>query len=431
MEKCMNRSALTFLYSVALSGVLGVSLSTAVFAQGGRLDPKFGQGGKVITNVPGPTTAIANAVAVQSDGKVIVAGGLGEGQAIGLVRYNSDGTLDQTFGEHGIALASIPNNILSSATGVAVQSDGRILAAGTLYTLLNGKAFIGLGVVRFTPAGNMDSSFGKAGVVTALPFHAARCGAGPLALQPDGKLLLAGSCTNPTESNGSVSTAVRFNTDGSLDSTFGRVGAVVLAGVPSTMALQGDGKIVIAGGGSVSRYNANGSVDSTFGIFGSAGGIGTAAAVAIEDDGKILVAGTFADQLSVIPDGDFALVRYNSDGTVDQGFGTRGGALADFFTGTSSATAFAIAIQSNGDILVAGKAIQRSNPSEFALARFTRLGVLDATFGKGGVVTTSFGQTDSVAALALQTDGKIVAAGNSLSIGTRNDAFAVARYTSQ
>jgi uncharacterized delta-60 repeat protein len=414
---------------VVLAGVV-LTLSSIAFAQAGRLDPTFGLGGKVITNVPGPTSAIAKALALQSDGKIVVAGGLGLGQAIGLVRYGTNGTLDSSFGTNGVALAAIPNNILSTATGVAIQTDGRILAGGTVYTLVNSKAFIGLGVVRFNPNGRMDSSFGTAGVVTTLPLHAARCGGGPVALQPDGKLILAGGCITSTGPNGTgFFTIVRFNSNGSLDSAFGNGGAAVVAGVPRAIALQSDGKILVAGGGSLSRYNTNGGVDSSFGIFGSAGTVGTAAAVAVQNDGKILVAGTLADQLSVIPDGDFALVRYNSDGTVDQGFGTHGGALADFFSATSSAAAFAIAIQSNSDIVVAGEAIPGSNPSQFALARFTSLGTLDPSFGTGGVVATSFGQTDSIAAIVLQTDGKIVAAGNSLDLTNGNDAFALARYS--
>jgi uncharacterized delta-60 repeat protein len=250
-----------------------------------------------------------------------------------------------------------------------------------------------------------------------------------MALQPDGKILLAGSCSTSTDSDGILfSTIVRFNSNGILDSTFGSGGAAVLAGLPSAIALQSDGKILVAGAGGLSRYNTNGSVDSSFGIFGSVGNVGTTAAVALQNDGRILVACTLARQLSVAPDGDFALVRYDSDGTVDQAFGTRGGVLANFSTGTSNATAFAIAVQSNSDIVVAGKASQGNNFSEFALARFTSLGTLDSSFGMDGVVITSFGQADSIAAIVLQTDGKIVAVGNRLNVTNGNDAFALARY---
>ena len=422
-----------FLCRVVLLACAGViASSSALMAQAGRLDPTFGNGGEVITNVPGASSAIANAVALQSDGKIVVAGGFGAGQDIGLVRYNTNGSLDARFGTGGMALANIPNGILSVAIGVGVQTGGKIVAGGTIYTLSGSKAFIGFGVVRFNPNGSMDTSFGTGGLVTTLPFNASRCGGGAFTLQPDQKILLAGGCSiSSGGSSTSFSAIARYDANGSLDSTFGTGGVAVLAEAPSAIALQSDGKIVVAGGGIVSRYNSNGSVDSSFGIFGSVGAVGSVAGAAVQGDGKIVVAGTFSDQLSVIPDGDFALVRYNSDGTVDETFGTHGGALADFFTGTTSAAAFALAIESNGDIVAAGKATQGSNPSEFAVARFTSLGTLDSTFGAGGVVTTSFGQTDSVAALAVQTDGKIVAAGNSLNVATGNDAFAVARYTAQ
>lgn len=118
---------------------------------------------------------------------------------------------------------------------------------------------------------------------------------------------------------------------------------------------------------------------------------------------------------------------YNSSGTVDQRFGTRGGALADLFTGISTASANAIAIQTNGDIVVSGRANLSGGLPQFAIARFTNLRSLDLTFGSGGLVTTSFGNTDSISAMAIQGDGKIVTVGNSLS-SSGSDAFALARY---
>lgn len=212
----------------------------------------------MFTAVPGPTTAIARAVAVQSDAKIVVAGGLGAGQSIGLVRYNTNGTLDGSFGHNGIALANIPNNILSSAMGVAIQTDGKIVAGGTVYTLTGANAFIGLGVVRFNTNGSLNSGFGAAGVVATLPLHASRCGGGPVALQPDGKILLAGERSIGSGANAAnFSVVIRLNTNGSLDSSFGNAGASVVAAAPSAMVLQSDGKILVASGGSVSRYNPN------------------------------------------------------------------------------------------------------------------------------------------------------------------------------
>jgi uncharacterized delta-60 repeat protein len=418
---------------VLLAGTTLIAFSAPMMAQGGRLDATFGSGGKVLTSVPGAINAMANAITLQNDGKIIVAGELGVSADIGLVRYNTNGTLDTGFGSSGIAQANILNGVLSSAIGVRVlPTTGEILAGGTIYTLLNPGAFIGLGVVRFNPNGSTDTTFGTAGIVQTLAFGASECGGTAFALQPDGKILLAGGCTKGTSPNLiSFSTIARYTANGSLDTTFGTGGTAVLAEAPAAITLQSDGKILVAGGGTVSRYNTNGSIDSSFGIFGSLGALGSVAAIALQGDGKIVVAGTFSDQLTVPADGDFALTRYNSDGTVDETFGTHGRARADFFSGSSSAIASALAIDSKGNLVVAGKAAEGSNPSEFAVARLTSLGVLDITFGAGGVVTTSFGEADSVAALAIQPDGKIVGVGNSFNAGANTDSFALARYTAE
>jgi uncharacterized delta-60 repeat protein len=426
-----QRSAAAIRVALLAAAALTASLSL-VMAQAGQLDSTFGSGGKVVTNVPGPTNAVATAVTLQSNGKIIVGGTFGGSGNIGLLRYNANGTLDTGFGNSGIALANIPDGILSSTIGVGVQSGGKIVAGGTIYTLSGTNVFIGLGIVRFNPSGSTDTSFGTVGVARALPFDASRCGGSAFALQQDEKILLGGGCVKGSgASQTNFSVLERFNANGSLDSTFGTGGAAVLAEPPAAIALQPDGKIVVAGGGTVSRYNTSGSIDPSFGIFGSMGALGSVAAVVVQGDGKIVVAGTFSDQLTVPADGDFALTRYGSDGTVDETFGSHGGALADFFAGSSSASAFALAIDSRGNLVAAGRALHGSNPYEFAVARFTILGVLDSAFGTGGVVTTSFEQTDSVAALAIQPDGKIVAAGNSLDVNTGNDDFALARYTSQ
>ena len=414
-----------------LAGAASIAFSAPIMAQGGRLDATFGSGGKVLTSVPGAINAMANAVTLQRDGKILVAGELGNSSDIGLVRYNANGTLDVGFGSAGIAQANITNGVLSSAIGVRVlPTTGKILAGGTIYTLLNPGAFIGFGIVRFNPDGSRDTTFGTAGLVQTLPFGASQCGGAAFTLQPDGKILLAGGCTKRTSTIlTNFSAIARYTPNGSLDPTFGTGGTAVLAETPAAITLQSDGKILVAGGGTVSRYNIDGSIDSSFGVFGSIGALGSVAAIAVQGDGKIVVAGTFSDHLTVPADGDFALTRYNGDGTVDETFGTHGGALADFFSGSSTAAASAVAIDPKGRLIVAGKAADGSNPSEFAMARFTSQGLFDTTFGVGGVVTTSFGEADSVAALAIQPDGKIVAAGNSFNAGANADSFALARYT--
>jgi uncharacterized delta-60 repeat protein len=421
---------------IALGGATLISSQTFAMAQAGGLDASFGNGGKVSTPVTG-TNSVANALAIQGDGKIVVAGGLGGNQDFGLIRYNLNGSLDTAFGMGGIALANIPNGILSVAVGVDVQSDGKIITGGTVYTLDSSpsgvQVFIGLGLVRFNANGSVDTSFGNGGVVTTQAFNASQCNASAFAVQPDGKILLAGHCITGTGSTATgFSIMARFEIDGSLDSSLGTGGVGILTESPTAIALQSDEKIVIAGGSTVSRYNSNGSIDSSFGIFGSAGSVGTLAAVAVQADGKIVVAGTFSDKLTVTPQGEMVAIRYNTDGTVDDAFGTHGGALTNFFTGASAAAAFALAVQSNGDIVVAGTATSGSGPSEFAIARLTSTGILDSTFGSGGRVTTGFGTNSaSIAAIALQTDGKTVAAGNATNIAAGSDAFAVARYTAR
>ena len=186
------------------------------------------------------------------------------------------------------------------------------------------------------------------------------------------------------------------------------------------MALQPDGKLVVAGDSdanfALARYNSNGSLDASFGSGGkvitSFGGTDQASAVILQPDGKIVVAGQTDTGVSI----DFALARYMPDGSLDGAFGS-GGRVTTNFTGTSDDLGAAVALQSDGKIVVGG-----TSDDNFALARYTPAGVLDATFGTAGTVTTNLGGEDLLHALALQPDGAIVAVGESA------DRFALARY---
>lgn len=118
-----------------LAGIGLIVFSAPLMAQGGRLDATFGNSGRVLTSVPGAANAVANAVTLQSDGKIVMAGVLGVNADIGLVRYNANGTLDAGFGSSGITQANIPNGILSASIGVRVQpATGKLVAGGTIYT---------------------------------------------------------------------------------------------------------------------------------------------------------------------------------------------------------------------------------------------------------------------------------------------------------
>lgn len=264
--------------------------------------------------------------------------------------------------------------------------------------------------------GDLDPGFGKAGkVITHLGFGD-RVSA--LAIQTDGKIIAAGTSAGSGMFSAEDFALVRYNTDGSLDSSFGADGKVIsdFQGQQDqidAIALQPDGKIVVAGRSNVpfalTRYTSDGKLDFGFGSSGRAFIPGFGAdghALAIQPDGKIIVAGnTFTGPTEV----DFALARFNSDGSVDSTFGNGGKVSTDFgnFDIIKS-----MAIQPDGKIVAGGLTINKDTNTDFALVRYNKDGSLDSTFGSGGTTVTDFARfPDALAAVALQADGKIVAAG--------------------
>jgi uncharacterized delta-60 repeat protein len=301
------------------------------------------------------------------------------------------------------------------AFAVALQGDGKIVTAGR-----RGSDVI---VARYNADGSQDTLFASNGRVVT-NFGATEL-ALALVIQPDGKIVVAGR-TNKPAPNGNFDFALaRYEVGGAIDNTFGTLGLVTTDFGGSVdrafaMALQPDGKLVVAGDSdanfALARYNSNGSLDASFGSAGkvitSFGGIDQASAVILQPDGKILVAGQTDTGISI----DFALARYMPDGSLDGAFGT-GGRVTTNFIGASDDLAAAVVLQSDGKIVVGG-----TSDDNFALARYTSGGLLDSTFGGAGTVTTNLGGEDVLHALALQPDGAIVAVGESA------DRFALARY---
>lgn len=402
-------------------------LPSPAMAQAGKQDSTFGIGG-IFTDV---TSGFGTAVAIQGDGKILV--GAENSSEATVLRLNANGSLDSTFGSRGTVTLSFPGDIFDGATviGLAVQSDGKIVAGISNFNQGFGPMFI---VARLNVNGSLDTTFGSGGFVETQigEFGAA---ASVLALQPDGKIVLAGS-----DAMG------RYDSNGALDTTFGNGGIATTPVVaPTAIALQPDGKILLAAGGSsvgfaagnpgvslnqvagvLSRYNTNGSLDTSFGISGQAATLPVAAAIAVQTEGRctstcqILVAGSFSSLGINGGNGfGFGVVRHNSNGSIDTSFGAGGAATTSF---APDATPFALAIQSNGDIIAAGTTGQPGgNPAfatqaDFALARYTSSGASDSTFDSTGRVTTVFGTNQAaIYALAIQSDGKIVAVGGSLS----------------
>ena len=416
----------SFMSSVAFSKLLALLISLAVFAlptllmaQAGSLDPTFGINGIVTT-----ANTSANAAALQSDGKIVVAGSISivqNSQQPGLLRYNTNGTLDPNFGAGGEVMIAVGSSNTGPAIAVAIQTDGKILAAAP--------ANLRLTVYRFNTNGSPDNTFGSNGVVAieAAGFFLGPASGG-IAVQSDGRILVA---------TGGI--LARLLTNGQLDSTLGANGVVPTAGGGS-IALLPNGEILIGFGfGSVtSLYTANGRLDTTFGVDGQTPGFafndGAGGFVVTTDTTtnvtKVITAGSLITSPSLIFGGStsgFLLVRYNSNGTVDTSFGSHGG-VATPFPGKVLARALAVALQTNGDIVAAGQTAATDvngvpDPSDFGLARYAANGKIDRTFGNGGFVSTPFGNSEASAnTVLIQTDGKIVAAGNS------NNGTTIARY---
>lgn len=394
--------------------------SVSLMAQSGTLDPSFGTGGIVTT----PGTLSPAALALQTDGKFVVAGAvpLSNGATeLALARYNTNGSLDSAFGKNGIATFNE-----GPAFGMGLQSTGKIVVAAP------GPQF-SIAVVRFNSNGSLDTSFGTNGIVTLKQFgRVFQPVSGSVVIQPNDDILIG------------VGLIVRLLPGGKVDATFGKGGVASVIEGTSVLALQSNGQILAASSftftaGVIARYNANGSLDKTFGVRGQAGGLGTVAAIAPLSNGQFLAIGTLNSAVApaggVIQEG-FSVLRYNSNGTIDTTLGSHGGVITPFGN-NAFAGANAVAVQLNGDIVTAGEtsAVNPAfSPSQasFALARYTPNGALDTTFGNNGLVTTSFGSNEvaSVIAMVIQPDGKIVVLGNEnpTTFGTPNNGFTLARY---
>ncbi|MCC6327391.1 MAG: PxKF domain-containing protein [Acidobacteria bacterium] len=405
-------------------------IAPCFYSATGSLDPTFDTDGKVTTPV-GNSDDVASSVAIQADGKIVTAGYIRNGTNLdfAVVRYNADGSLDTTFDTDGKVTTPIGSSN-DSAFSVAIQPDGKIVAAG--YGSNTG-SHSDIAVVRYSPDGSLDSTFDIDGKVTTSVGNSNDV-ARSVAIQPDGKIVVAGYSIGATIDFA----VVRYNPDGSLDTLFDTDGKTTTAvgngnDEARSVAIQRDGKIAVAGSAfngtnddfAVVRYNADGSLDTTFdtdGMVTTQVGISYdfAIAVAIQPDGKLVAAGSSTSA----SDDDFAVVRYNADGSLDTTFDTDGKVTTP--VGNFHDYASSVAIQPDGKIVAAGAS--RTGPFEdLAIVRYNPNGSLDTAFDADGKVTTPVGNFSDVArAVAIQPDGKIVAAGDS-SNGS-NDDVVVVRY---
>jgi uncharacterized delta-60 repeat protein len=382
------------------------------------------------TTVSFSQNSMASAIAIQSDGKTLMAGfvTVGGNYDFGLTRTNADGSLDAGFGTGGKVTTAFAGSSYSLPYKVATQADGKIVVAGST---LNGSDWL-FALARYSSDGSLDAGFGTGGKVTTA-FNGNPSFGEAMAIQPDGKIVAAGSVSSSGNNDFALA---RYNTDGSLDAGFGMSGKVTTPigsgdDLAYSVALQNDGKIVVAGYSSngsnndfaLARYNTDGSLDGGFGTGGKVttsigSGNDDSNAMAIQSDGKIVLAG----QSDNGGNNDFALARYNTDGSLDAGFGT-GGKVTTHHAGTSDAL-HDLKIQSDGKIVGSGSSYDGSR-SYFALVRYNADGSLDSGFGTTGRETITVGSDDSSSSVALLGSDKILAAGSSGN-GSYDD-FALAR----
>jgi uncharacterized delta-60 repeat protein len=418
-------------------------LSYSAIAQPGTLDASFGNGGKVITDLSGKND-YGYTLAIQPDGKIIVGGSSDSNFA--LIRYNSDGFLDSTFGINGSVItdfniASSPNN---DARSVALQEDGKILLLGTVFGIFDAQ----LALVRYNINGSFDSSFGDNGKVIS-NFSGGWFGYS-LAIQFDKKILVEAYVSHLNSFINSFG-LLRYNYDGSTDSTFGTNGLAEIIpdhDIPAyCVGIEPDGKIVVGGfkqfeldnhliGDSIMviRYKKNGLRDSSFGLNSIAlAYVNTpypfGLSLAIQDDGKIVVSGFSYNGLN----NSFAILRFDTTGYLDSSFATNGIRITKLSTFIDKSSnfdnAYCLAIQKDG-LIIQGGTSKGVSDEDFALVRYDSNGNIDSSFGTNGIVITPVGNDKDYAfAIGLQTDNKIMLAGFSFN-GIYYD-FAIARYNSE
>jgi uncharacterized delta-60 repeat protein len=434
----ISRSAALLLPVALLLGLTGFPL--VALGAAGDLDPTFGGSGYAIAAL-GDGADSGEAVVIQGDGKIIVAGASFTGAAtdFAAVRYGPEGAVDSTFGGDGVVTADFAGGP-DHAYDAVLQPEGELILAGSAYS----DGAYRFGLARFDSNGAPDAAFDGDGLLT-IPFGSQDASATAVALQPDGKIVLAGYVSTGDDYDIALA---RVHPNGEPDLAFsgdGQTTTPVGDGWERAydLAIQPDGKIIVVGedraGGDgtvpqfvVVRYNSDGSLDEEFGT----GGIVTtflgdeptaqciAQGVALQDDGKIVVVGQFTQAGYDY----FGIARYTTTGSLDaggaDGFGPDGYVrIAPGYGGL----AYDVVIQPDGWIVVAGDGDFGSGYDDFTLMRLNWFGGLDDDFGSGGIAHGSLVPgNDAARGVALQADGKIVAAGSANN--DTDDDLAVARF---
>lgn len=382
----------------------------------GSADTSFGTIGSATASL-GSVADDVYAVDVQDDGGYVVVGTTsGTSDDVAVARFTASGALDSSFGSGGVAVTDAGSLTSDHGHAVAVQPDGKILVAGSSAT--TAADFL---LARYTSAGALDTSFGSGGIVTT-SFGSGHDDAYGMALQSDGRIVLVGRTANGATFDWA---AARYTVTGDLDTTFGSGGKVVTPGnggsdYPRDVVVDTQGRIVAAGrihdGTStydvgIVRYRADGSLDTSFGGSGRVltplgAGHDSAWGLDVYPDGRVVVAGN----AQVGTTFDLAAVRYTAGGVPDTSFDGDGVLLIP--RGGSSEADAQVAVQADGRLLIGSTASGGASGDDFAVYRRTEPGAADPTFDLDGVALYApSASADVLADLIIEEDGRVVLAG--------------------
>jgi uncharacterized delta-60 repeat protein len=407
------RFSLTFLFLAAFFSAT---------SQDGIPDPSFGTDGKVFYSMPGVGTSVDvpnnQRIVVLPNQKILhcFTYNTGTETDFGIVRYNSDGSLDNSFGGDGIITTDIGDDDL--ALSMIVGANGKIIVGGRSET--------DFAVVRYNSDGSLDNSFGGDGIVTT-DFSSGFDQVNSVNIQSSTGKIIAAGFTFGTSSSFAL---VRYNDDGNLDGTFGtagRVTTVITSGAidqVNATVIQTDGKIIAAGVSddfttkrfALARYTANGTLDNTFDSDGRltttiANGA-EAYAVTLQTNNRIIAAGYSVNASS---NNDFTIVRYTTSGGLDNTFDGDGIAIKTFLSGKED-IAYAVAMQGDGKIVVAGYSENNTPDKDFVVTRLESNGTTDGSFGGIGYRLIDFGGEDYGYSIGSQGNNLIIGGSTGISL---------------
>jgi uncharacterized delta-60 repeat protein len=444
----LSTKRIKYIHRAAIAAILVCNiLPGPAKAASGDLDASFGIEGKLVHDVSSSLSDLGlalGAMVTQPDGKILMAGSVRS--LFVLARYNPNGTIDTSFGVNGVSEVSG-----FRGSDLDLMDDGRIVAAGTVLTPGN----FDFEVVRFNPDGSLDSTFGNGGR-TFTDLSGMRDDGRAVSVTSDGKIVVAGFSSGP--SGGLNFALARYSSDGTLDTSFGNGGKVItdFSGFPETiseLAIQKDGKYVAVGETesfarviedpecgcpvtilridfAIARYNVDGSLDSGFGNGGK---------VAIQVTNPATDNASLARSVAIQRDGKivvagiadgFGVVRLNKGGSLDSSFGINGKVNTTFFVQGPGDRANAVMLEPDGKIIVAGRVDTGRADTDFGVAQYERDGTLDTSFGVEGKIATDFGNSIDDARSLARSRGRILVGGftTSSTAFPPGAAFAIARY---